>query len=1003
MPVQWQIIDVPLGGGVNEAVDQFVLSQEVMAGSELVNVRFDKDGHWAKRWGHSILNASITNIAHSLFAHGSGLLRLNYEGLIERYVEAFDRWQVWTPPDDTLAEQPPVMPIESARHQVIDNVGVDMADLAVGHGCICYVWVTTSDNKAYAKVVDATTRATVLPTRELTQASKSWERIRVVATANVFIIVAQDLAGGGLYSWIGNFSSAIPNGWTAKGQVTASPGPFDFIAVPLAQASAFKGPAFLLYEDGVGNSVVDPIDETGLSAGSARTITGEATSFAVQVDVNKTQVIAITGDNAYGTARIGITVIDGNLMTITAGPTRGPVLTGLTVNQAGVSVATGGFWVVWEEHQSTGVSRVVLNARKYKETGGAISPVTTTHQSFNVRMTAKPVLATTNRILVPVHHDPRSGGAAVSAVQPTGMLLAIANVDATKAGNETFMPVSHFGIDEIEQRPLVQTSIGDTQALGTSALWVAGAFPVNLDASAVIEYAANLDPVPLKTFERDGATYISGGHLSVFDGELPHESAPSWRPSDLTATLPGSGGSLSAGSYQWIAVWEWEDAAGALHRSATSNVFQATAAANDSAVLKLADLSIRGRHSVRTPPVVALYRTQANGTVFNLVSRSVWSASAVLGEVTLTDTAADSSILANELLYTEGGVLDAELPPPFLDVAVTNDRVWGLHAELRSQLWPSKLLQEAISPEFNGALFVQLPEDGTALSVMDGNVIAFSEHSIFRVGGAGPVNTGAGPDFIGPERITSPVGCINRASVVSMDAGVMFESHRGLEILTRGGEVKHLGKPMMDTIQSFRDAGDEIVAAVHVAREQEIRFYYDNGKALVFNTTFGRWSRHDLSGTPVDVTMVGSDLYWAEISATHKETPGLYDDGTAHVPLTVATPWISVSSRQGLGHLRRILLAGESLESHELTVKLRYDRIDSDVDTFSSTAAQLAALTRYQWEFRPSRRKIQSVKMVIIDAGVSGGASDGPVFSLLGVEVGATPLGRRIETAARNP
>jgi hypothetical protein len=63
---------------------------------------------------------------------------------------------------------------------------------------------------------------------------------------------------------------------------------------------------------------------------------------------------------------------------------------------------------------------------------------------------------------------------------------------------------------------------------------------------------------------------LSGGVVSIYDGASVTEKNFNLYPEGLTSLLVLNGGSLSLGSYQWVAVNEWTDNKGLIHTSATS-------------------------------------------------------------------------------------------------------------------------------------------------------------------------------------------------------------------------------------------------------------------------------------------------------------------------------------------------------------------------------------------------------------------------------------------------
>ena len=57
---------------------------------------------------------------------------------------------------------------------------------------------------------------------------------------------------------------------------------------------------------------------------------------------------------------------------------------------------------------------------------------------------------------------------------------------------------------------------------------------------------------------------------------------------------------------------------------------------------------------------------------------------------TFTDINSDAIILGNNIIYTNGGVLENIGPPTFDSVFLFDSRLWGIDAEDKNLLWFSK-------------------------------------------------------------------------------------------------------------------------------------------------------------------------------------------------------------------------------------------------------------------------------------------------------------------------
>ena len=161
----------------------------------------------------------------------------------------------------------------------------------------------------------------------------------------------------------------------------------------------------------------------------------------------------------------------------------------------------------------------------------------------------------------------------------------------------------------------------------------------------------------------------------------------------------------------------------------------------------------------------------------------------------------DDGQMADTLLYTTGGIIENDPPPPYVDIAVVNSRMWGIPSNNRSSVWFSKKLQPGVPPQWSAAFTVALPRGSNAMkgvAGLDEKVLLFSEDDIFVIIGDGPNNSGRGGSFTGPTRVASDVGCVKRRSIVEGPFGVMFQSAKGIYSIGRDLTVSYIGAQVED-------------------------------------------------------------------------------------------------------------------------------------------------------------------------------------------------------------
>lgn len=418
--------------------------------------------------------------------------------------------------------------------------------------------------------------------------------------------------------------------------------------------------------------------------------------------------------------------------------------------------------------------------------------------------------------------------------------------------------------------------------------------------------------------------------------------------STSAATGPG------AGTYSYVAVYEWSDAYGRRHRSAASPPVSVTlASGNELPAVLVASMQLTQRQFVSCFVSIVLYRTQAGGTIHHRVSSLGVPATTTTPTVTISDANLDADVSLNEDLYTEGGVLDFALAPSCRFLCRSEDRVWT------GGLWDPTIIQcsrqvipgEPVEWAEDASHQVPLGQDCTGLGYMDGSVVAFTRSDVRIVTGDGPNEQGQGA-FPTPRIHTSGIGCTNWRSVLETPAGILFQSGPAIYLLPRGfGAVVNVSAAVKDTLaQAFF-----VLAAAYAegtptpvdsqsaypGRQSLARFLL-SADALSYSvriltldldsmqwfedTETGRW---DLGVWPMSSTTPVSDpsapdslafVLAAKLDRSGTALPVKYEsarayDGSAlssgYLAGLVKTAWVSPFGYAGLFHIRKVILAYE--------------------------------------------------------------------------------------------
>jgi hypothetical protein len=429
-------------------------------------------------------------------------------------------------------------------------------------------------------------------------------------------------------------------------------------------------------------------------------------------------------------------------------------------------------------------------------------------------------------------------------------------------------------------------------------------------------------------------------------------------PMILTATAT-AGGSMVVGVYQYVAVYEWRDANGVLHRSIPSPPFTGTTAgANLSLSIRVATSSLAHRQSPvlpatsSNPVLIALYRTTVGGSIFYRLTYEpgfgVRINDPYSQEVTYLDTAPDANVtnsvsaggvtaLASQpQLYTAGELADV-MPPSLLTVAAHRGRVVGIDCTSR-MLWFTKdqTQDPGVAPGFNEVLTLAFATDKTALASLDDKLVVFGATSIDLVFGDGPDSAGAGGWQT--QRLQTDVGCVEPRSVVTSPLGVMFQSARGIELLSRELQVTWVGDAIRETLALY----PTITSAVLVSDVQEVRFTCtsvngETGIVLAYDYSSNLWMRrsyNDAGGTLaasvvfVDAALIGGVYTMLTAGGkVYQETEAHHlDNGTAWVTRDVQMADLSPSG-SGLGwhRVKDVTTLGTSVSPHVFEVSYARD------------------------------------------------------------------------------
>jgi hypothetical protein len=395
-------------------------------------------------------------------------------------------------------------------------------------------------------------------------------------------------------------------------------------------------------------------------------------------------------------------------------------------------------------------------------------------------------------------------------------------------------------------------------------------------------------------------------------------------------------GSISNGTYSYLALWKWIDNQGRTHRSTTSvpkQIVISNGLTTNSISVKMPILDL----TKKTGITLEIYRTEGNGQgdlfykvtpLFNPITL-ISSTNPNITDVYFIDTMSDADLISNELVYTTGGVLDNGSASACSIITTFKNRLFIAGLADKNKINYSKIL----SPDdinfavgFNEIFSKELDNRGgiiVALAPMDDKLIIFKTNQIFFISGDGPNNIGQG-DFSEPQLITTDVGCDNVNSVVFSPIGLIFKSSKGIYLLDRSLQVKYIGAP----VEKFNDL--TISSVVLLSSKNQIRYITEDGVALIYDYFVDQW------GTFTNYQGVDCDLYKNSFillrsdGRTFQENTDSFSDetntgNTQHIPLVLETSNLSLSGLNGFQRVYRVEILGEYKGAHHGIVSFAYD------------------------------------------------------------------------------
>lgn len=769
---------------------------------------------------------------------------------------------------------------------------------------------------------------------------------------------------------------------------------------------------FVLYVDAdtiqvsasLGGAAVD------LTAGGSGTHTitpqGDAGDNSLSVVVDDSEgLIYLCSHN--GTNGLRAVVVHNNFV-IKAGPLNVSTSTTAFPNMTGV-VDSGGGSTTWYGELTAGSNDLHLLYEWTVSNAAAVSAISVFKRGLG--LASKAFLHDSIPHVVAVHDS--SLQATFFALDSSGNPLArISGLQAAGVRTGATLPAVRQSATGVWKFPLAKkTRILSSDNDATSptdivAFTLTGAAEATLDFTSANRFQGS---------ELEDTLHVAGGFLSAYDGQGFVEHGFFLFPEGSTTTPATSGGSMADGTYSYKVSYEWTDNQGNLHRSAPSPAVSAVVSGGGGSgkvTVTVPSLRITAKTSPRGEVELVLWRTQAGGTIYqragSLTSRAYNDTAT--NTVAVVDTISDTTLQAREYLYTEGGVLDNNCPPPASLVSASKTRLFLVDAQDPTAVWFSKEISRGEGVAFSEFLKVRCPAEGgaiTAIAVVDDKVVLFKKDSIFAFAGSGPNDLGAGTQFPIPDKVSSDVGCATPASITECDDGLLFKSNKGIYQITRGLELRYTGEDVEGSNSLTTNSG------VLLGTVNEVRFTASDGATLVYHYLRKQWGT--FTGAFTQKSAVSAALWdgtyaWLASDGsvyTERGDSGRFRDDATRYSLKIQTAWISLAGLQGYQRVKRALLIGNKTGDHILQVQVgvNYEAAFPDLFAFNTITAQGGSYwgsssywggdsvwggvtdALYQWEMHMVRQKCMSIRFLIDD--LPADSTDDAGYEILGLSLQA--------------
>jgi hypothetical protein len=1012
MGVPRQLTQVAFAAGLDESQQDEVLDP-MAAFPVLRNVRQDKRGGVSKRLGfeqHSKARLSGSRQA------GNRLLSRNGEACTidsTSELDALGSGSAWVVRGRVPEAQCSVHPIPAPGST---NYVEDIAYLG-SYLCVAYLAETTTAGSYSADLAlyNSSTFATILPPESIDTAIND---VAVVTFGSYFVAVVGDETANEVRAYyLDTTSSAtLVTGWVL----------IDTLAVDYAQGLSVESltdKGIVVYASTTANTVgLVSFDETGVLQTDTTTASGAVTFVDVASNGASTLWVAWTED----VDTVACETRDTTDITDTTSAVATPITLATAVDA--ISVAPTASSTTATLIVNAGLQPEYMQIQPLNLSGGLIFNVGSARTVQNCGICSRAV-DIAGRVYAHVWSGDYNGSAQQIQQQ---IVLADLTEDLTWV-RPVAVPTQNLAVGPNQfstsratagSKPKFAGGIAANQWFSVIGIRRGG----TANAAAILEYDFE-SRARWRSDEIANSLVISSGCLSYYDGSRVAEVGFLYRPPRPTTAQTGTGQTTTLGGWVYVAVYVEVDGAGNRNISGVSDPSASTGNfTNKSINVTTSPLTVTSRmgDGTGTSSVqVEIYRTLDGGEppyyYVDTLANDTTTAS-----LTLTDGTSDATLETRALLYgtgnlpgTNGAGQDHRAPPCTQDVVAYGDMAVFAH---RSNVgWTGQVIEgEGLwtSPLF--LMPVPGPGDVVRLLVLDGSVYVFKADRIFVTAGDAPSDNAASGG-LGPVRlIAADVGCIEPNSVVATSLGIFFQSHRGIELLSRNGSVIWIGEKVQETLASYPIVTsavlDDINSLVRITLTdtEAAGLATGDGRTLVYDLTLQTWqSVDDIYGTGANeaaqdammLSLVDRRVYAWLATDGYVYYEAHPDSATAHldpsstwVTMAAETAWWKPSGIQGRVQLNRVLAMMRKSSDFDVAMSLAYNYDTSYESARTWTHAEIAGLLTDGWPITQLKHEphddaeCQSFRIKLTDATPTAGTvGSGKGATWLALTMDVTP------------